>query len=259
VELTAKGTEQSAREVPAAGGWDRLELKGVTHAYRGEGEGENFILGPLDLTVRSGELIFIVGGNGSGKTTLAKLLVGLYVPEAGEIVLDGSPVKADNLEIYRSHFSMVFSDFHLFESLLGMEDAALDGKSLEYLIQLRLDQKVAVRDGRFSTTKLSQGQRKRLALLTAYLEGRPIYVFDEWAADQEPAFKHLFYRRLLLDLKVAGKTVFVITHDDRYFDVADRIIKLEYGQVEYDGPPSSLGQKPLGHPLAAVAAEPSVQ
>jgi putative pyoverdin transport system ATP-binding/permease protein len=260
VELTAKGTEGApGREVPAASRWDRLELKGVTHAYRGEGEGENFILGPLDLTVRPGELIFIVGGNGSGKTTLAKLLVGLYVPEAGEIQLDGSPVKPDNLEVYRSHFSMVFSDFHLFEALLGMEDAALDGKSLEYLVQLRLDQKVVVRDGRFSTTKLSQGERKRLALLTAYLEGRPIYVFDEWAADQEPAFKHIFYRRLLPDLKASGKTVFVITHDDRYFDVADRIIKLEYGKVEYDGLASSLGQKPLGHPLPAVAAEPTVQ
>ncbi|MET0647790.1 MAG: cyclic peptide export ABC transporter [Pyrinomonadaceae bacterium] len=259
VELMAKGSEEwSGREVPAVGRWARLELKGVTHTYRGEGEGEHFILGPLDLTIVPGELIFIIGGNGSGKTTLAKLLVGLYIPESGEIRLDGSPVTADSLETYRGHFSMVFSDFHLFEALLGMEEIALDEKALEYLVQLRLEQKVAVRDGRFSTTKLSQGQRKRLALLTAYLEGRPIYVFDEWAADQDPVFKHIFYRQLLPELKASGKTALVITHDDRYFDMADRIIKLEYGKVEYDGPASSLGQRPLGDPLPAVAAEPSV-
>jgi putative ATP-binding cassette transporter len=259
VELIAKGSEEKfGRADFAAGGWDRLELKEVTHAYRAEGESENFILGPLDLTIRPGELIFIVGGNGSGKTTFAKLLVGLYVPESGEIRLDGSPITDENMESYRSRFSMVFSDFHLFESLLGVEDPALDSKALEYLVQLRLDQKVSIKDGRFSTTKLSQGQRKRLALLTAYLEGRPIYVFDEWAADQDPVFKDIFYHRLLPELKANGKTVLVITHDDRYYELADRIIKLEYGKIEYDGPASSLNQRPLGDPVPAVAAEPSV-
>jgi putative ATP-binding cassette transporter len=91
-----------------------------------------------------------------------------------------------------------------------------------------------VKDGKLSTTELSQGQRKRLALLTAYLEDRPVYVFDEWAADQDPLFKTVFYERLLLDLKARGKTVLVITHDDRYYHIADRIIKLDDGQVVFD-------------------------
>ena len=129
---------------------------------------------------------------------------------------------------------MVFSDFHLFEALLGMEDAALDDKSLEYLRQLRLDQKVVIKDGRFSTTDLSQGQRKRLALLTAYLEGRPIYVFDEWAADQDPSFRQYFYEEFLVSLKSRGKTIIAATHDDRYFHVADRVLKMEMGQLISD-------------------------
>jgi putative ATP-binding cassette transporter len=67
--------------------------------------------------------------------------------------------------------------------------------------------------------------------MAAYLEDRPVYLFDEWAADQDPLFKEMFYREFLPELKSRGKTVIVITHDDRYFPVADRIIKLENGQV----------------------------
>jgi putative ATP-binding cassette transporter len=211
----------------------RLELSGLTHKYYREREESDFYLGPIDLEINSGELIFLVGGNGSGKTTLAKLLVGLYAPEAGEIRLDGRPVTNENRQWYSQHFSVVFSDFFLFDSLLGLRTqlSSLDATAHEYLVQLQLDHKVQVKDGNLSTTSLSQGQRKRLALLTAYLEDRPFYVFDEWAADQDPTFKEVFYHRLLPELKARGKTVLVISHDDRYYHVADRIIKLDYGRL----------------------------
>lgn len=214
--------------------WRRLELAGVTHAYRREGEKESFTLGPIDMILYPGELVFLVGGNGSGKTTLAKLLTGLYLPETGEIRFDGRPVTDENKEYYRQHFSMVFSDFYLFESLLGLDAPKLDERAREYLTLFQLDHKVEIKDGVLSTTDLSQGQRKRLALLTAYLEDRPIYVFDEWAADQDPLFKEIFYYQLLPDLKAKGKTVVIISHDDRYYSVADRIIKLEYGRIDSD-------------------------
>lgn len=100
--------------------------------------------------------------------------------------------------------------------------------------QLNLDNKVQVENGKFSTIVLSQGQGKRLALLTAYLEKRPIYLFDEWASDQDPFFRDVFYEKILLNLKQQGKTVLVISHDDRYFHLADRVIKLDYGKIEYD-------------------------
>jgi putative ATP-binding cassette transporter len=218
--------------------WRSLELAGITHSYYREREDTHFCLGPINLTFRPGELIFIAGGNGSGKTTLAKLITGLYVPEAGEVRYDGEPVNDANREQYRQMFSVVFSDFYLFESLIGLDASGLDARAQGYLAQLQLEHKVQVRDGALSTTDLSQGQRKRLALLTAYLEDRPIYLFDEWAADQDPLFKEIFYLELLPELKARGKTILVISHDSGYYHVADRLIKLEYGKLEYDRSPA---------------------
>lgn len=213
--------------------WQCLELKGVTHHYQGEQESD-FVLGPINLKFYSGELVFIVGGNGSGKSTLAKLITGLYIPEVGEIWLDDHLIAQNNQEWYRQHFTAIFSDFYVFERLLGLAKPELDTQTQTYLKLLQLERKVKIEQGRLSTTSLSQGQRKRLALLTAYLEDRPIYLFDEWAADQDPVFKEIFYTKLLPDLRNRGKTVLVITHDDRYFHLGDRLVKLDYGQVEYD-------------------------
>ncbi|HSF42927.1 MAG TPA: cyclic peptide export ABC transporter [Thermoanaerobaculia bacterium] len=232
--LEAETREQSGGEIPQAERWETLELAGVTHSYKRENEEESFLLGPIDLAFRPGELVFIVGGNGSGKTTLAKLLLGLYAPESGEIRFAGQAITDENREQYRQSFAAVFSDYFIFKTLYGLEASALNAEARRYLEKLHLEQKVQVEAGVLSTIDLSQGQRKRLALLTAYLEDRPIYLFDEWAADQDPIFKKIFYHELLPELKSRGKTVFVISHDDHYFHVADRIIKLDYGQLEFD-------------------------
>jgi putative pyoverdin transport system ATP-binding/permease protein len=237
-ELTNSLDEQLIVE-PAADSeakplWSSIELSGIQHAYRRENEEAEFALGPIDLSIRPGELVFITGGNGSGKTTLAKLLVGLYSPQEGEIQLDGRTITDESRDDYRQLFSVVFSDFYLFESLLGLSDFNIDSKAQEYLAKLQLDRAVEIKERTLSTLELSQGQRKRLALLTAYLEDRPIYVFDEWAADQDPQFKEIFYFELLGRLKAAGKTAIVISHDDRYYHVADRVIKLNYGLIEFD-------------------------
>lgn len=229
--------------------WESLELSGVKHTYYRERENSVFTLGPLDLTVSLGELIFLVGGNGSGKTTLAKLLAGLYIPESGEIRLNGQLITDDLREYYRQYFSVVFSDFFLFESLLGLDDSELDTKARDYLSKLQLEHKVNLENGVLSTTDLSQGQRKRLALLTAYLENRPIYVFDEWAADQDPLFKEIFYYQLLPELKARNKTVVVISHDDRYYHVADRIVKLDFGQIVRDEALTDFEQSLIESPL----------
>ena len=221
--------------------FESLELADVTHSYRHEKSDNHFMLGPINLTFRPGELVFIVGGNGSGKSTLAKLLTGLYVPESGMIRLNGEAVTDGDRDDYRQIFSTVFSDFFVFETLLGLEHPQLDARAKEYLTTLNLDRKVRVCDGAFSTTALSQGQRKRLALLTAYLEDRPFYLFDEWASDQDPQFKEFFYTCLLPDLRSNDKAVVVITHDDKYFHLADRVIKLDCGQVEMEDGHESLG------------------
>ncbi|BAZ07404.1 cyclic peptide export ABC transporter [Calothrix sp. NIES-3974] len=221
---------------PMIQNWNRLELEQVTHKYNGQGKDKDnmFTLGPVSLTFVPGEIVFIVGGNGSGKSTLAKLITGLYIPETGRIKLNKKVINDDNREWYRQHFAVVFSDFYLFDKLYGIENPFANIQAREYLRQLQLEKKVQIENSRLSTTDLSQGQRKRLALLTAYLENRPIYLFDEWASDQDPIFREIFYKQIIFNLKQRGKTVLVISHDDHYFPVADRIIKLDYGIVEYD-------------------------
>jgi putative pyoverdin transport system ATP-binding/permease protein len=253
VSLAAQPPEDCAPSgVEAVHHFDSLMLRAVTHSYHREAEDHEFILGPLDLAFARGELVFLAGGNGSGKSTLAKIITGLYPPESGDIYLDGIRVTDSNRDDYRQLFTAVFSDFHLFESLLGLEQTNLDAQAREYLRLLHLQHKVRVNEGVLSTTALSHGQRKRLALLTAYLEDRPFYVFDEWAADQDPYFREIFYTQLLPELKARGKTVLVITHDDKYFHLADRFLKLDSGKLiadthlESDPPQSILSSLPAG-------------
>jgi putative ATP-binding cassette transporter len=224
--------------------WNKLELVAVTHAYCRSPEVSEFCLGPLDLTFRPGELVFLVGGNGSGKTTLAKLIVGLYEPLNGEMRLDGRTVTLANRDHYRQCFSAVFSDFYLFDHLYSLSAQELAAKAPDYIKMLQLHEKVTIDGNKLSTVDLSQGQRKRLALLTAYLEDRPIYVFDEWAADQDPIFKEVFYHQILPQLKARKKTVLVISHDDRYYHVADRLIRLERGVLE-EGLPVNIQQREI--------------
>ncbi len=209
-----------------------LELCGISHHYPGSSDDSQFMFGPLDLDIRQGEILYIIGGNGSGKTTLAMLILGLFAPETGSIKLNGVAVEPANIDCYRQHFSAVFADFHLFEQLLDSDQPTLTERASHYVKVLGMEHKVKIVDGKFSTINLSTGQRKRLALVSAYLEDRPIYLFDEWAADQDPLFKRVFYTELLPELKARGKTVLIITHDDAYFSHADRIIKLEDGHLK---------------------------
>jgi putative ATP-binding cassette transporter len=233
--------------------WQELRLDGVSHQFSDESEKSLFTLGPLDLRFKGGELVFIVGGNGSGKTTLAKLLLGLYSPATGTVYLNSEPITDETREFYQQNFSAVFSDFYLFDQLFGHRNLESDEEARRYLQELRLEHVVAVKDGKFSNINVSRGQQKRLALLSAYLEDRPVYLFDEWAADQDPTFKRIFYLEILPELKRRGKTVLVITHDDQYYDVADRIIKLDEGKVKFDGPASQL---PLYQVAASVEERP---
>lgn len=229
-------------------GLEFIALQGVLHRYYHEQSDELFTLGPIDLDFRPGEITFLVGGNGSGKTTLAKLLVGLYPPEEGQIVFNGKVVDETNRDRYRQLFSTVFSDFHLFDRLLETGRVDLDDEGNRLLAKLHLQNKVKVQNGAFTTLALSQGQRKRLALVVAYLENRPFFIFDEWAADQDPVFKEVFYRELLPELRAMGKAVLVISHDDRYFHLADRLIRMESGCLTFNGRPSL---KDAAHAIAA--------
>jgi putative ATP-binding cassette transporter len=187
-------------------------------------------VGPLNLTIQQGEILFIVGGNGSGKSTLLKLLTGLYYPDVGTLSVDDKVIEQDNYQAYRELFSIIFTDFHLFDRLYGLP--AVDEQQLNALLRLmELEKKTQYLDGKFSHLDLSTGQKKRLAFIVTVLEDKPVYILDELAADQDPQFRKYFYEKVLPDLREQGKTIIAVTHDDKYFEVADRIIKMDYGEI----------------------------
>ncbi|CDG80820.1 cyclic peptide export ABC transporter [Janthinobacterium agaricidamnosum] len=210
--------------------FDTLDMRNIVYTHH-DGAGRNaFKLGPIDFTLRRGETVFITGGNGSGKTTFLKILTGLYRPDGGAISLDGLELAPTDGQAYRELFSVVFNDPHLFRRLYGLSPEARE-RVPALLQRLEMVGKVQLIDDSFDTLDLSSGQRKRLALLVALLEEKPILILDEWAADQDPVFRMKFYRELLPEFKAAGKTIVAITHDDAYFDVADRRIALNYGSI----------------------------
>jgi putative ATP-binding cassette transporter len=227
IAATANDTESISGAVKS------IELRGVTYAFPSTEGIRPFVLGPIDITIHAGELVFIVGANGSGKTTLIKILLGLYVPTRGTLLLDGESVTPEQRDNYRQLFTTIFSDYYLFDDLAS---PALPYEAQSHLERLGIAHKVRLEGDRFSTTDLSTGQRKRLALVQAYLEHRPVIVTDEWAADQDPEFRHIFYEQLLPELKAHGKTTIVISHDDRYFHVADRIVRMTDGKIVEDCP-----------------------
>ncbi|HJU39229.1 MAG TPA: cyclic peptide export ABC transporter [Tahibacter sp.] len=218
-------------KTPQRRAWRTLRLDGVSYRHRARDGGAGFGIGPVDLELSRGEITFIVGGNGSGKSTLSKLLTLHYRPESGEIRFDDCGVGPDNIGDWRESVAAIYSDYYLFDRLLVRPDAATEKAVRHYLEVLKLDGKVSYADGRFSTLALSDGQRRRLALLVAFVEDRDLYLFDEWAADQDPTFKNVFYNEILPALRDKGKAVVAITHDDRYFHVADKVIVMEEGRV----------------------------
>lgn len=194
------------------------------------GESSNFGIGPINFKLKKGEIVFLVGENGSGKSTFLKTITGLYQKTGGQILVDGRIITNHKSQAYRELFAAVFSDFHLFSRLYGLEDS--DPDRINNLIKLlNLTGKTHFDGTGFSNLKLSSGQKKRLALLTTFLENKAVYIFDEVAADQDPKQKEFFYLTVLSELKKVNKTILVVSHDQEYFHIADRLFKIENGQV----------------------------
>lgn len=207
----------------------QIKVDKVCFTYQDETKQQNikYGIGPIDFVANQGELVFIVGGNGSGKTTFLKLLIGLYKPSSGQIQINGETVSPKVLSEY---FSVIYSDFYLFKKLYDIQEHRL-GQVHEWLKVLQLSDKVKIENGAFSTIDLSKGQRKRLAILKSYLEDRPVYFFDEVAADLDPGFRDFFYNKLLIKMREEGKILIIISHDDKYFDLADNIYKMDMGRI----------------------------
>ena len=221
-ENVAEGPLQERR-------WSKLTLRNVCFSYDVSG----FKVGPISMDLEKGQVTFIVGGNGSGKSTLSKIITQHYLPVSGEVLFDDVLVDQTNIEDFRQSISAIYSNYFLFKKLYSLDYSlpSVRAQIDEMLVDLQLDQKVSISDGYLSTTELSDGQRRRLALMVALLENKELYLFDEWAADQDPGFRRVFYEKILPSLKERNKAVVVISHDDRFFHHADKLIKLDCGQI----------------------------
>ncbi len=210
--------------------FQRIDYTQMVFHHRTTESSASFTVGPIDLTLTRGEVLFVVGGNGSGKSTFMRLVSGLYSPDEGGITVDAEILDDFGRQALGELFCAIFNDFHIFDALYGLE--AVDPRQVRTLIEeMGLKGKVDFIDGHFSQIQLSTGQRKRLALIAALLEDRPIYILDEWSAEQDVIFRNQFYNEIIPRLKALGKTLIVVSHDERYFHVADRILKLDLGKM----------------------------
>ncbi len=226
--LPAESISSSIKELKP---WNEVTLEGISYRYHGNGDDKGFEVGPINLTLRRGEITFLVGGNGSGKSTLSKLLTLHYLPHNGSIYFGENKLEAGKVGSFRNCICSIYSDYYLFDQLLYQPNDSEKSQIEKYLTLLKLDEKVAIVDRRFSTLALSDGQRKRLALLVSFLEDKDIYLFDEWAADQDPIFKDVFYRNILPTLKKRNKVIVVVSHDDRYFNIAQKLVIMDEGKI----------------------------
>lgn len=225
--------EKVSPEVESMDGWQKLTFKDICYQYDTAGGREHsFGIGPVNLEINPGQVTFITGGNGSGKSTLAKVLSQHYRPTDGQILVDEQLIDEQNQTGLRDQICCIYSDYYLFDRPLGYggDLTEFEQQMASYLTAFKLDGKVSLQNGKFSTLKLSDGQRRRLALIVAMVEDKALYLFDEWAADQDPEFKHVFYHQILEDLKQRGKAVVVISHDDRYFGLADQMVVMDSGK-----------------------------
>lgn len=226
------------KEKPAIADFENISIKGLQFKYTGK---EQFGIGPIDFDLRKQEIAFVYGGNGSGKTTFIHALLGLLQPEEGSISFNGQELNGETYSRYKALFAVVFNDFYLFDEFFGNEDFDKE-KALKYLKLFEMEDKVEMTDAGFSTTDLSTGQRKRLALIAALLEERPVLVLDEWAGDQDPYFRKKFYTEILPTIKADGFTILAITHDDKYYDHSDSIYKMEYGALLKEEPNAAVAE-----------------
>jgi len=236
-EITGRIRSPAAPPGLDTGAFGSIELRQIVFHYFDKSTEATFTLGPLDFTLARGDVVFVVGGNGSGKSTFLKLLAGLYVPDAGEILLDGDAVTDDSRNEFRARMAAIFSDYHLFPELFGLRDAG-DDEIARRLAELELARKTGVHDGVFRTIELSAGQLRRLALLVSLLEHRPVLLLDEVTSDQDPDFRRRFHLELLPGLVAAGITIVIVTHDDRYLDqlkFPTRKLRMEDGRLLGEG------------------------
>lgn len=209
-----------------------LYFENISFQYENALGEQSFALNKVNFSAQKGEVIFIVGGNGSGKSTFINILTGLYDHKEGEISLNNE--KLNSKKTLQNLISPVFTDNYVFSHNYDNYQLENNSQYQSLLEMMEMDTVVGDTKEESARRNFSKGQSKRMSLIFALLEEKPILVLDEWAADQDPHFRKYFYEVLIPKFKKEGKTIIAVTHDDAYFKQADRIIKFDYGQIASD-------------------------
>lgn len=234
-----KSLENESPLVTAPELFEHLTLKGVT-ASHGQQSGQGFILGPVDLEIQRGDIVFLVGDNGSGKTTLLNLIAGLHDPASGEITVNGRPLRLSEMSAYRGRISAIFARYHVFRTLFGLGYVS-DREASAMIIKVNLSGQTGIIKGVFTRMELSAGQKRRLALAVSLLEDREILILDEFASDQDPSQRVFIFEQLLPELRAKGKTIILATHDLAWNKMCTKLVRLENGKIVSVTSPASDG------------------
>jgi ATP-binding cassette subfamily B protein/subfamily B ATP-binding cassette protein MsbA len=238
---------EPARAEPASGPpRPYIELRDVCFSY----EPQRAILTNINLSVRLGETIALVGRNGCGKTTLLGLLPRFYDPDHGSVFIDGHDLRALNLRSVRQQIAVVTQDTILFDDTIfnniaygsrgaqpaDVEAAAMRAGAHDFIV--KLPRAYQTRVGEVQATQLSGGEKQRLALARAILRDPSILILDEFNSQYDMESEAAIHRAL--KEFIAGRTTFLITHRLNSLELADRIVVLENGRIAAVGTHSEL-------------------
>ena len=221
---------------------ETLQIVHVTKRY-GSGATEVTAVRDVSLSVSPGEVVLIMGPSGSGKTTLLSMLGALLKPTEGAIQLNGTTISAlaENClpAIRLKQFGFIFQDFNLLSALTALENVAivaeLSGtksgearrKAASLLTELGLGERL-----NFLPEKLSGGEKQRVAIARALINDPALILADEPTANLDSKIGHEIMRLLRNIAKEQGRSVVIVSHDQRIKDIADRVLWLEDGEFK---------------------------
>ncbi len=229
----------------------KLELRDVSFTYPGQAEPT---LSHINLTIRPGEKLALLGLNGAGKTTLVKLVCGFYRPTQGEILLNGIPIRDYGREEYYSLVSVLFQDATLLpltleENLTGEPPELIDRKKLDRALELsgfaekyqslpQQGKTLLGREANPQATDFSGGEKQKLLFARALYKDAPLMILDEPTAALDPLAENELYRKY--GEAMANRTSIYISHRLSSTRFCDRIVLLEHGRIIEEGTHESL-------------------
>jgi putative ABC transport system ATP-binding protein len=219
-----------------------LDVRNVSKQF-GDGETAVTAVQAVSLEVEPGEVVLIMGPSGSGKTTLLSMMGALLKPSSGSILLNGTEISALSEsrlpDIRLREFGFVFQDFNLLSALTVLENVAIVAElagatprraredATASLTALGLGERL-----HFLPEKLSGGEKQRVALARALINDPTVILADEPTANLDSKIGHEIMRLLRRIAKEQGRSVVIVSHDERIRDIADRVLWLDDGSFK---------------------------